>query len=59
MNRYQQDHGFHVSDEAILRETIAFEANITGGSENPVHDAIGHRISLMIDILDFLKVTNR
>lgn len=59
VDQYQKDHGYHVNDEAILAETIASIANVTVGSHSPLFDTIRERVSLMVDILDFLRVTNR
>lgn len=55
VDQYQRDHGFQV-DETALRERI--EQKVGGVSEN-LRDVIRERVSLMVDILDFLRVTKR
>ena len=57
VDAYEKDHGCHISDESQLAETIASHANIS--TQNPLFDEIRQRVSLMYNILDFLKATNR
>jgi hypothetical protein len=46
-----------ICDESILTKTIVLQANIK--TEDPRYPVIKERVSLMCNILDFLKTTNR
>ena len=56
VNAYKIYHGCHISDESILSETIAGYAKVATNSE--LFEIIKERVSLMCDILDFIKITS-
>jgi hypothetical protein len=56
---YQREHGYCI-DEVALREEIETRVTRYGGSvSEELRDIIRDRISLAIDILDFIKRTRR
>lgn len=66
IDAYIKANGYHISNESMLAETIAREADVEtitreDGIDNitPLFRIIKDRVSLMHDILDFLKATNR
>ena len=58
INQYVVDHG-HSVDESELKDLIATITNTPTGNDNPLEEIIRERISLMVEILDFLQVTGR
>ena len=57
VDAYIKDNGYHISDESMLAETIAKKAGIE--TIDPLFKTIRERVSLMYNILDFLKATKR
>nr|WP_158651843.1 hypothetical protein [Marinobacterium profundum] len=57
IDAYEKENGPHISDEAILAETIAIQGGIDTSSQ--LFDVILERVSLMYTILDFVKFTHR
>jgi len=56
---YQREHGYWI-DEVALREEIETRVTRYGGNvSEELRDIIRDRISLAIDILDFIKRTKR
>ena len=58
VNQYTKDQGFHV-DEAMLTEKIGAITSVKISSGGPLVTIIRDRVSLMVNIMDFLKMTNR
>ncbi|WP_417686824.1 hypothetical protein [Pseudidiomarina gelatinasegens] len=58
IDQYANDHGYSV-DEALLKDKIASITHTPTGDDNALEEIIRERISLMVEILDFLKVTGR
>ncbi len=58
INQYANDHG-HSVDESILKDKIASITNTPTGNDNDLEVIIRKRVSLMVEILDFLNVTGR
>jgi len=58
VDQYAKDHGYTV-DESELHDRIASVRNTPTGDDNPLEETIRSRISLMVNILDFLQVTGR
>ena len=57
VDAYIKDNGLAISDESILAETIAHQANIK--TTDLRFETIQERVSLMYSIIDFLKATGR
>lgn len=59
VDQYATDHGFIINDESVLQEQIASITNTPLEDENPLKQLIRDRVSLMCNILDFLKAAGR
>lgn len=58
ISQYANDHG-HAVDESLLKDKIGLITQTPTGDDNAREEIIRERISLMVEILDFLKVTGR
>jgi len=58
VDSYQKEHGCTISDESILAETIASYAGVSTDTAL-FKTVIRNRVSLMYNILDFIKTTGR
>ena len=58
INQYANDHG-HSVDESALKDLVASITKTPTGDDNDLEEIIRKRISLMVEILDFLQVTGR
>ena len=57
VNAYIKNNGLAINDESALAETIANQAGIK--TTDPRFETIRERVSLMYNIIDFLKATDR
>lgn len=57
IDAYITDNGYRIDDEIALRDYIAIKAGVE--TNDILIDTIRERISLMYNILDFLKATHR
>ena len=58
IDQYASDSG-HTVDESALKDLIASITNTPTGNDNALEEIIRERVALMVEILDFLKVTGR
>jgi hypothetical protein len=59
VDQYNKDHGFSV-DEMALRDLMCEkEKALSGGCSEEMVRIFGERISLMLNVLEFLKHTDR
>ncbi len=58
VDQYSRSHG-NFADEAMIQGVIASITKTSIGDNNALEEKIRDRVSLMVEILDFLKVTGR